>query len=77
MLTTKLNEEKAANTKLNTVALRKGGNAKASDAACCSARPSEGPPPRYRGAAVFLRRLSRAKLPPNEPGGKRHDQPSQ
>jgi ferritin-like metal-binding protein YciE len=32
-LTTNLNEEKAANTKLNTVALRKGVNAKASDAA--------------------------------------------
>jgi ferritin-like metal-binding protein YciE len=29
-LTTNLNEEKAANTKLNTVALRKGVNAKAS-----------------------------------------------
>jgi putative methionine-R-sulfoxide reductase with GAF domain len=28
-----LNEEKAANTKLNTIALRKGVNAKASDAA--------------------------------------------
>jgi hypothetical protein len=28
-----LNEEKAANTKINTVALRKGVNAKASDAA--------------------------------------------
>jgi ferritin-like metal-binding protein YciE len=28
-LTTDLNEEKAANTKLNTVALRKGVNAKA------------------------------------------------
>src|ERR1700755_2638071 len=32
-LTTNLNEEKAANTKLNTVALRKGVNKKASDAA--------------------------------------------
>jgi ferritin-like metal-binding protein YciE len=32
-LTTNLNEEKAANTKLNTVALRKGVNRKASDAA--------------------------------------------
>jgi ferritin-like metal-binding protein YciE len=32
-LTTNLNEEKAANTKLNTVALRKGVNAKASNAA--------------------------------------------
>jgi ferritin-like metal-binding protein YciE len=32
-LTTNLNEEKAANTKLNTVALRKGVNAKASTAA--------------------------------------------
>ena len=32
-LTTNLNEEKAANTKLNTVALRKGVNAKASSAA--------------------------------------------
>ncbi|MCP1762430.1 ferritin-like metal-binding protein YciE [Bradyrhizobium japonicum] len=32
-LTTNLNEEKAANTKLNTVAPRKGVNAKASDAA--------------------------------------------
>jgi ferritin-like metal-binding protein YciE len=32
-LNTNLNEEKAANTKLNTVALRKGVNAKASDAA--------------------------------------------
>jgi ferritin-like metal-binding protein YciE len=32
-LTTNLNEEKAANTKLNTIALRKGVNAKASDAA--------------------------------------------
>jgi hypothetical protein len=29
LLTTNLNEEKAANTKLNTVALRKGVNAKA------------------------------------------------
>jgi ferritin-like metal-binding protein YciE len=29
-LTTSLNEEKAANTKLNTIALRKGVNAKAS-----------------------------------------------
>ena len=33
LLTTNLNEEKAANTKLNTVALRKGVNAKASTAA--------------------------------------------
>ena len=32
-LTTNLNEEKAANTKLNTVAVRKGVNAKASTAA--------------------------------------------
>ena len=32
-LTTNLNEEKAANTKLNTIAMRKGVNAKASDAA--------------------------------------------
>src|SRR6476469_5875786 len=32
-LTTNLNEEKAANTKLNTIALRKGVNAKASTAA--------------------------------------------
>jgi ferritin-like metal-binding protein YciE len=32
-LTTNLNEEKAANTKLNTVALRKGVNVKASNAA--------------------------------------------
>jgi ferritin-like metal-binding protein YciE len=32
-LTTNLNEEKAANTKLNTVALRKGVNSKASNAA--------------------------------------------
>ena len=32
-LTTNLNEEKAANTKLNTVALRKGVNTKASNAA--------------------------------------------
>ena len=32
-LTTNLNEEKAANTKLNTVALRKGVNAKASSVA--------------------------------------------
>lgn len=32
-LTTNLNEEKAANTKLNTVALRKGVNAKAVNAA--------------------------------------------
>jgi ferritin-like metal-binding protein YciE len=32
-LNTNLNEEKAANTKLNTIALRKGVNAKASDAA--------------------------------------------
>ena len=32
-LTTNLNEEKAANTKLNTVALRKGVNAKATNAA--------------------------------------------
>ena len=32
-LTTNLNEEKAANTKLNTVALRKGVNSKASSAA--------------------------------------------
>jgi ferritin-like metal-binding protein YciE len=32
-LTTNLNEEKAANTKLNTIALRKGVNAKASNAA--------------------------------------------
>jgi ferritin-like metal-binding protein YciE len=32
-LTTNLNEEKAANTKLNTVALRKGVNARASSAA--------------------------------------------
>jgi ferritin-like metal-binding protein YciE len=32
-LTTNLNEEKAANTKLTTVALRKGVNAKASNAA--------------------------------------------
>lgn len=32
-LTTNLNEEKAANTKLNTVALRKGVNAKASSTA--------------------------------------------
>jgi ferritin-like metal-binding protein YciE len=32
-LTTNLNEEKAANTKLNTIALRKGVNTKASDAA--------------------------------------------
>ena len=32
-LTTNLNEEKAANTKLNTVALRKGVNAKATTAA--------------------------------------------
>jgi ferritin-like metal-binding protein YciE len=32
-LTTNLNEEKAANTKLNTVALRKGVNARASGAA--------------------------------------------
>jgi ferritin-like metal-binding protein YciE len=32
-LTTNLNEEKAANTKLNTVAIRKGVNAKASTAA--------------------------------------------
>jgi ferritin-like metal-binding protein YciE len=32
-LTTSLNEEKAANTKLNTVALRKGVNTKASTAA--------------------------------------------
>jgi ferritin-like metal-binding protein YciE len=32
-LTTNLNEEKAANTKLNTIATRKGVNAKASDAA--------------------------------------------
>jgi ferritin-like metal-binding protein YciE len=32
-LTTSLNEEKSANTKLNTVALRKGVNAKASTAA--------------------------------------------
>jgi len=32
-LTTNLNEEKAANTKLNTLALRKGVNAKASTAA--------------------------------------------
>ncbi|MEH2537101.1 MULTISPECIES: YciE/YciF ferroxidase family protein [unclassified Bradyrhizobium] len=33
LLTTNLNEEKAANTKLNTIALRKGVNAKASHAA--------------------------------------------
>jgi ferritin-like metal-binding protein YciE len=33
LLTTNLNEEKAANTKLNTVALRKGVNSKASTAA--------------------------------------------
>lgn len=33
LLTTNLNEEKAANTKLNTVALRKGVNRKASSAA--------------------------------------------
>jgi ferritin-like metal-binding protein YciE len=33
LLTTNLNEEKSANTKLNTVALRKGVNAKASTAA--------------------------------------------
>jgi len=32
-LTTNLNEEKAANTKLTTIAMRKGVNAKASDAA--------------------------------------------
>ena len=32
-LTTNLNEEKAANTKLNTIALRKGVNTKASNAA--------------------------------------------
>jgi ferritin-like metal-binding protein YciE len=32
-LNTNLNEEKAANTKLNTIALRKGVNAKASSAA--------------------------------------------
>jgi ferritin-like metal-binding protein YciE len=32
-LTTNLNEEKAANSKLNTVALRKGVNSRASDAA--------------------------------------------
>jgi ferritin-like metal-binding protein YciE len=32
-LTTNLNEEKAANTKLNTIATRKGVNAKACDAA--------------------------------------------
>jgi ferritin-like metal-binding protein YciE len=32
-LTTNLNEEKAANTKLNSIAMRKGVNAKASDAA--------------------------------------------
>jgi len=32
-LTTNLNEEKAANTKLNTVALRNGVNSKASTAA--------------------------------------------
>jgi ferritin-like metal-binding protein YciE len=32
-LNTNLNEEKAANTKLNTIAMRKGVNAKASDAA--------------------------------------------
>ena len=32
-LTTNLNEEKAANTKLNTVALRKGVNTKATKAA--------------------------------------------
>ena len=32
LLTTNLNEEKAANTKLNTVALRKGVNTKASAA---------------------------------------------
>jgi ferritin-like metal-binding protein YciE len=32
-LTTNLNEEKAANTKLNTIALRRGVNTKASDAA--------------------------------------------
>ena len=33
LLTTNLNEEKAANTKLNTVALRKGVNTKAANAA--------------------------------------------
>ena len=33
VLTTNLNEEKAANTKLNTVELRKGVNSKASTAA--------------------------------------------
>ena len=33
LLTTNLNEEKAANTKLNTLALRKGVNSKAVDAA--------------------------------------------
>jgi ferritin-like metal-binding protein YciE len=32
-LTTNLNEEKSANTKLNTIALRKGVNIKASNAA--------------------------------------------
>ena len=32
-LTTNLNEEKAANTKLNTLALRKGVNTKASNVA--------------------------------------------
>ena len=36
-LTTNLNEEKAANTKLNTVALRKGVNAKASGAKASTA----------------------------------------
>jgi ferritin-like metal-binding protein YciE len=40
LLTTNLNEEKAANTKLNTVALRKGVNRRAASGRCVFAQPA-------------------------------------
>lgn len=75
-LTTNLNEEKVANTKLNTVALRKGVNAKASDAARSAQKKSSSAAPRHRGASVSLCR-ARAQFAPSQPAGHGGNQPGQ
>jgi Domain of unknown function (DUF892) len=74
-LTTNLNEEKAANTKLHTVVLRKGVNAKA------STQPKTHLPglaaSRHRGAAIPSRPVDRSQLVSGKPARDGNDEPGQ
>ena len=75
-LTSDLNEEKAANAKLKTVALRKGVNAKALSSGLIEFKVVSAAP-QHRGAAVSSSQTGKADLPAHQPCGDGHRQPGQ